>query len=56
MITTQAQYHAVSSRIEQIKDAEPDTPEAMELKLLTKLIVEYETQRPTASPEQSQKT
>lgn len=38
-IRTQEQYEAVVSRMEQLKDAEAGTPEAEELKLLTRLIV-----------------
>lgn len=40
-IVTQWQYDFVAKRIEQLKDAEPNTPEALELKLLTEMIVEY---------------
>lgn len=55
-IKTQGQYQAVAARIEQLKDAEPGTNEAKELKLLMRLLVEFEMKRPAASPEQSQMT
>lgn len=42
-ITTQDEYDAVASRIEQLKDAAVGSEEAEELKLLTKLIVVYES-------------
>lgn len=45
MITTQAQYHAVASRIEQLKDAAAGSGAAKELKVLTKLIVDFENGR-----------
>lgn len=45
MITTQVQYHAVASRIEQLKDAEPGSDAAKELKVLTRLLVEFESGR-----------
>ena len=44
-IKTQDEYDAVASRIEQLKDGEAGSEEAEELKLLTKLIVEYESNR-----------
>lgn len=42
-ITTQDEYDAVASCIEQLKDGEAGSEEAEELKLLTKLIVAYES-------------
>lgn len=45
MITTQVQYHAVASRIEQLKDAAPGSAPAKELKVLTKLLVDFESRR-----------
>lgn len=41
-IVTQWQYDFVANRMEQLTDAKPNTPEALELKLLTEMIVEYE--------------
>lgn len=45
MITTQIQYHAVALRMEQLKDAAPESAAAKELKVLTKLIVDFESGR-----------
>ena len=45
-ITTQEQYDAVASRLEELKDAPAGSEEAEELKLLTKLIVDFERKRP----------
>ncbi|WP_162052692.1 hypothetical protein [Pontibacter pamirensis] len=44
-ITTQDKYDKVAARIEQLKDGEAGSEEAEEMKLLTKLIVEYESKR-----------
>jgi hypothetical protein len=44
-ITCQDQYMKVAYRIEQLKNAEPATAEAIEYRLMTKLIVEYEIER-----------
>jgi hypothetical protein len=44
-ITTQEQYDEVASRIEELKDVAPGSEEAKELKLLTKLIVQFESKR-----------
>lgn len=44
-ITAQDEYDKIASRIEQLKDGEAGSEEAEELKLLTKLIVEYESKR-----------
>lgn len=41
-IKTQWQYDVVAKRMEQLTDADPYTPEADELKILTEMIVEYE--------------
>lgn len=41
-IKTDWQYRMVAERIEQLQDADPYTPEADELRLLTELIVDYE--------------
>ncbi|GHA65474.1 hypothetical protein [Pontibacter akesuensis] len=49
MITTPLQYHAVASRIEQIKDADAGTPAAEELRILTKLIVKFVAEQNTAN-------
>ena len=43
MIHTQAQYYAVASRIEQIKDAPTGSEASKELKVLTNLIVRFES-------------
>ncbi|GAB3541471.1 hypothetical protein GCM10027443_40800 [Pontibacter brevis] len=43
MITTQVQYHAVASRIEQLKDAMPGSEASKELKVLTKMLVDFES-------------
>ncbi|MCC9138672.1 hypothetical protein ACFSKU_18385 [Pontibacter silvestris] len=40
-IKTQWQYDFVAKRIEQLKDTDPYTPEAEELRLLTEMVVEY---------------
>lgn len=55
-IKSQEQYEVVAARMEQLKDAEAGTPEAKELKLLAKLIVDFELKRPEARPEQCQMT
>jgi hypothetical protein len=44
-IVTQEQYDEVASRIEELKDVAPGSEEAKELKLLTKLIVQFESKR-----------
>lgn len=43
MITTHAQYNAVASRIEQIKDAPSGSEAAKELKVLMNLLVRFES-------------
>ncbi|MFD3002889.1 hypothetical protein ACFS7Z_21155 [Pontibacter toksunensis] len=45
MITTEVQYRAVASRIEQLKDAPSGSEPANELKVLMKLIVDFESGR-----------
>lgn len=45
MITTQVQYYAVALRIEQLKDAASGSAAAKELKVLTKMIVDFESRR-----------
>lgn len=45
-IKTQEQYDAIADRIEQLKNAPIGSEEAKELKLLTKLIVDFETGNP----------
>lgn len=45
MITTQVQYHAVALRIEQLKDAAPGSEASKELKVLTKMLIDYESRR-----------
>lgn len=45
MIKTQVQYYAVASRIEQLKDAASGSGAAKELKVLTKLLIDYESGR-----------
>lgn len=42
-IRTQAQYDFVAERMEQLTNAEPNSEEAEELKLLTSLIREFES-------------
>lgn len=49
MITTYAQYYAVSSRIEQIKNAPSGSEAAKELKILTGLMSEFESSSKTSS-------
>ncbi|WP_181885062.1 hypothetical protein [Pontibacter diazotrophicus] len=44
-ITTQDEYDKVAARIEQLKDGDAGSEEAEELKLLTKLIIAYESKR-----------
>lgn len=44
-IRTGEQYEEVARRMEQLQDAEADSEEADELKLLTKLIAEYEKRK-----------
>lgn len=44
-ITNKEQYMKVAYRIEQLKNAEPATVEAIEYRLMTQLIVEYEMER-----------
>ncbi|GAB3536153.1 hypothetical protein GCM10027443_26030 [Pontibacter brevis] len=44
-ITTQDEYNTIAFRIELLKDGEAGSDEAEELKLLTRLIVEYESKR-----------
>lgn len=44
-ITTQEQYDAVAARLEELKNAPAGSEGAKELKLLTKLIVEFERKR-----------
>lgn len=55
-ITNQEQYDVVANRMEQLIDADPNSEGSKELKLLTRLIVECEKRRPTASPEQGRMT
>ncbi|GAA4435292.1 hypothetical protein GCM10023188_27190 [Pontibacter saemangeumensis] len=45
MITTRVQYYAVASRIEQLKNAASDSQAAKELKVLVKLLVEFECKK-----------
>lgn len=45
MIATQAQYHAVASRIEQIRNAPTGSEAAKELKVLRNLMADFESQR-----------
>ncbi|RDV10378.1 hypothetical protein DXT99_26440 [Pontibacter diazotrophicus] len=45
MISTHAQYYAVASRIEQIKDAPAGSEAAKELKVLMSLIVSFESEK-----------
>jgi hypothetical protein len=40
-ITTQEQFQQVATRIEQLKDATPNSGQAFELKLLTNLLIDY---------------
>lgn len=41
-IANEEEYEAVTQRIERLKDAEPGTDEAKELKMLIKVLVAYE--------------
>ncbi|WP_181885177.1 hypothetical protein [Pontibacter diazotrophicus] len=41
-IENQEQYEEVTLRVEQFKDAEPGTNEAKELKVLVKMLVNFE--------------
>jgi hypothetical protein len=45
MITTPLQYHAVAVRIGQLANVAAGTEAAKELKILTKLLVEFENRR-----------
>lgn len=49
MIRTQVQYYAVASRIEQLKDASANTAAAKELKVLMKMLVDFESRRRQAT-------
>ena len=42
MIQTQLQYYAVAARIGQLKNAAADTEAAKELKVLMKILIEFE--------------
>ena len=44
-INNEEEYEEVTHRIEQLKDAEPGTDEAKELKALIKLLIDYEKQQ-----------
>lgn len=55
-ITTQDEYDKIASRIEQLKDGDAGSEEAEELKLLTKLIVEYESKRQPPKQQNSKDT
>ena len=41
---TQEDYEKMLKRIEEIQDAEPDTPDGVELSILAQLVQEYEEQ------------
>ena len=41
---TQEDYEKMLERIEEIQDAEPDTPDGVELSILAQLVQEYEEQ------------
>ncbi len=42
VINSKSEYQVIAKRIEEIKDAPVNSPEADELKIITKAIVEYE--------------
>jgi hypothetical protein len=42
IITSVREYQAIAKRIEEIKDAPAESPEAEELKIITKALVAYE--------------
>lgn len=44
-IKNEAQYEEVTVRIEQLKNAEPGTDEAKELKVLIKMLIDFEKQQ-----------
>ena len=44
-IKNEEEYEAVTSRVERLKDAEPGTEEAKELKMLIKMLIHYEKQQ-----------
>lgn len=44
-IENEEQYEEVTNRIEQLKNAKPGTDEAKELKVLVKMLVNYEKQQ-----------
>ena len=44
-IKNEEEYEAVTSRVERLKDAEPGTEEAKELKVLIKVLIHYEKQQ-----------
>jgi len=45
IIKTEAEYEATLARIEALMDAEPDSPQEEELKLLVLLVEKYEAER-----------
>lgn len=45
MITNPVQYYAVASRVEQLKDAASGSQASKELKVLIKLLVEFESKK-----------
>jgi len=49
-VLTQERYEEVASRIEELKNAPPDSEEAKELMLLTKLLVNFESSRLERTP------
>lgn len=42
VINSKRDFQAVANRIEEIKDAPADSPEAQELKIITRALVAYE--------------
>jgi hypothetical protein len=42
VINSKGEYKAVAKRIEELKDAPVDSPEAEELKIITRALVAYE--------------
>ncbi|MGV8092171.1 MAG: hypothetical protein AB2L24_09950 [Mangrovibacterium sp.] len=50
VIKTEEEYNRIIGRIEEIMDAEPDTPEGDELELLALLVEKYEEENVSLSP------
>ncbi|WP_347157538.1 hypothetical protein [Pontibacter chitinilyticus] len=54
-ITTQERYDFIASRLEQLQNAAPGSAAAKELKLLTKLLVEFEEANLQSNPNHSKR-